>query len=156
MGLKTTVSQQKIFMKPEPIIEQGQLIDHVVAMEADVGSGNWEAAAKWFTSDVAYHVAGRPAFLGVSGIEEYMTWQRSIVTWLGHDSHLVLEHKDTVIIEADSRFRRASTGAEFKLPCTDVYRFRSEGGEMQIFDWRVYADVSHFLDQAFPFSSNVD
>ncbi|MEO0982199.1 MAG: nuclear transport factor 2 family protein [Pseudomonadota bacterium] len=138
-------------MQPDPIDKGGDLAHRVVAMERDVGSGDWDAARRWFTADVAYHVAGRPPFRGVEGIRKYMEWQRRIVTWLGHRSHLVFELQDTVVIEADSHFERIATRTRFDLPCTDVYRFRPDGGRKLIYDWRVYADVSHFLNQAFPF-----
>ncbi len=143
-------------MTPEAEIQDGDLIERVVSMERDVGTGDWDAAQRWFTPDVAYYVAGRAPFHGVEGIRRYMDWQRGIVTWLGHDSHLVLQHGTVVVIEADSHFERLATRATFKLPCTDVYRFRDSGGQMRIYDWRVYADVSHFLDRAFPFSQDAD
>ena len=123
------------------------LIARVEAMEAAVGRGLWAEASAFFTEDARYQVADRPPYHGVEGIRTYMTWQRNLVDWTGHTPRMMIQHDRTVIIEVLSHFKRHADGQELRVPCTDIYRFDGD----RIFDWRVYADVSLFLGDTFPF-----
>ncbi|SLN71381.1 SnoaL-like domain protein [Roseivivax jejudonensis] len=122
------------------LIEEGPLIVRVAEMERHVGTGDWGAAADFFTDDAAYHVSGRGSFEGIAGIRRYMEWQRRLVEWTGHAPEMMIERDGIVIIEVMSNFRRLSDGADIVIPCTDIYRFDGE----RIRDWRVYTDTAPF------------
>ncbi len=121
-------------------IEPSPLTDLVERMEASVGTGNWQAAAGFFTPDVTYRVGHRPPFVGLEGIQEYMSWQNSLVSWDGHDLRRKFSRGNTAFFEVDSHFTRHRDGKKIVLPCTDIYTFDGD----RIADWRVYSDTSLF------------
>ncbi|MEM8967307.1 MAG: nuclear transport factor 2 family protein [Bacteroidota bacterium] len=116
------------------------LLDIVQKMEQLVGQGDWAAAANYFTPQALYKVADREPVYGITGIEQYMSWQNSLVQWKGHDMKLVVSQDNTLVVEVDSFFFRLKDQTNIVVPCTDIYRF--EGNK--IGDWRVYANISAF------------
>ncbi|MEM8854688.1 MAG: nuclear transport factor 2 family protein [Pseudomonadota bacterium] len=123
-----------------PRIVSCPMTQFVEDMEAAVGTGDWAAAAQYFTDDVLYRVGHRPPVTGVSGIKDYMEWQNSVVHWQGHTTRSKFSRGPVAYFEVESHFARVADGKEILLPCTDIYTFRDD----RIADWRVYADISAF------------
>ncbi len=123
-----------------PLIAPSSLTKAVEAMEATIGQGDWDAAAKFFTADVSYRVGHRDPVRGVDGIKSYMEWQTQHVRWDGHTLHMMFSRDDVAIFEVSSHFTRLNDGAQLRVPCTDIYRFR----DGLIADWRVYSDTAAF------------
>ncbi|MEM8664948.1 MAG: nuclear transport factor 2 family protein [Pseudomonadota bacterium] len=127
-------------MSAPPKIEPSALTEAVEAMEAAIGAGDWEGAARFFTDDVLYKVAHREPAYGLAGIKAYMAWQSERVRWTGHTPRMKFSRGDTAVFEVESHFLRLRDSAALIVPCTDIYTFR----DGRIADWRVYADTSPF------------
>ncbi len=112
----------------------------VKKMENDVGLGKWDELDIYFTDDFKYRVANTSERHGVKGLRAYMLWQNTLVQWKGHDIHLITEQENALVVEVTSFFHRLADEKDISIPCTDIYRFRGT----QIYDWRVYADISWF------------
>ncbi len=119
-------------------------IAFIEAMERALVAGDAEAALSYLHADVTYSVGAQEPRRGVAAIIDYARAQARLVRWTGHTLRGCWRSDDVLIVEVTSHFTRVAGGKKIDLPCTDIYRFR--GG--RIADWRVYADMSPFFDEA--------
>ena len=113
----------------------------VQTMESQVSTGQWDNLDQFFSSDLTYIVGHLAPKAGVNGLRQHMNWQSQLVTWKGHDTHLVTVKDNALIVEVTSFFHRHEDATDIHLPCMDIYRFNDNN---KIFDWRVYADITPF------------
>jgi hypothetical protein len=98
----------------------------------------WEESHPFFTKDVFYKIGAEKPVFGPKAMTDRLSAFYKAFIPSGHPIREAWEIGNTVILEIDAYYTRASDGKRFTIPCVDIYKFEGE----QIKEWRVYPDLS--------------